>query len=46
MIVDLVLEIDGMNVSCLADVEKFIDEVSAKCDTIYPVNYEIRYAEV
>ena len=45
MIVDLEVDIDGLNVDSLEDVELLIGRISEYCDTIYPINYIIRYAE-
>ena len=45
IVVDLDLEIDGLNVSDLNEVEKLIDDIQSKCDTIYPIKYIIRYME-
>ena len=45
MIVDLELEIDGMNCESLLDVEELIRKIEQEIDSIYPVHYIVRYCE-
>lgn len=41
MIVDLQLNIDGLNVESLDEVERIVDELEKRLDTVYPVQYVI-----
>lgn len=42
MIVDIELNIDGLHITQLKDLEVLIEELEDKLDTIYPIQFIIR----
>ena len=46
MIVDLNLQIDGLNVKSEDELIDFIKKLNEECDSIYDINYDYEIVEV